>query len=102
MIILPFLMGVTLGGAVVWWLSSQRTTDLLTQNRVAMHREIRHWQEAAERANAEAQRLAREAESWSAGCKQGREDVISIVPLLVAAQQRPADSPAAANGREGS
>jgi hypothetical protein len=65
-----------------------------------MHREIVQWQERAERANAEAQRLAREAESWSAGCKQGREDVISIMPLLVAAQQRPPEYPAAADGCE--
>jgi hypothetical protein len=36
-------------------------------------------------------RAAREAEAFRAGCKHGREDVISIMPLLVAAQQNPAD-----------
>jgi hypothetical protein len=56
-----------------------------------MHREVNHWQEAAARANAEVARIAREAEAFKAGCQSGREDVISIMPLLVAAQQRPAD-----------
>jgi predicted nucleic acid-binding Zn-ribbon protein len=95
-----FLLGAAISGAVVWWFASQRTADLLRQNRLMMNREIIYWQERAERATAEMQRLANEKESWSAGCKQGREDVISIVPLLVAAQQRPPEFPAAAQGRE--
>lgn len=101
MIALAFLMGAAIGGAVAWWFASQRAAEILMQARTAMHREIRHWQQAAARANSEVERLAREAESWSAGCKQGREDVISIMPLLVAAQQqRPAETPPAAGARE--
>jgi hypothetical protein len=64
-----------------------------------MHREVEHWQEAAARATAEAARVAREADAFKAGCQSGREDVISIVPLLVAAQRRPADE-ARASGDE--
>jgi len=56
-----------------------------------MRREVNHWQEAAARANAEAARVAREADAYKAGHKSGREDVISIMPAIVAAQQRPAD-----------
>jgi hypothetical protein len=97
---LMFLLGAAVSGAAVWWFASQRTADLLRQSRVIMNREIIYWQERAERATAEAQRLAHEKELWSAGCKQGREDVISIMPLLVAAQQRPTEYPAAADGRE--
>jgi len=63
----------------------------LTQARAEMRREVTHWQEAAARATAEAARVAREAEAFKAGCIHGREDVISIMPLLVAAQQGPAD-----------
>ena len=97
MTFLAFLIGAVLSGAVSWWLASQRAAEMLMQARAAMHREIRHWQEAAGRANSEVERLAREAESWSAGCRQGREDVISIVPLLVAAQQRQMENPPAAD-----
>jgi hypothetical protein len=102
MIVIPLLIGATFGAAVAWWFATQRTAELLTQHRVDAHRELRYWKEAAERANAEAHRLAREAESWSAGCKQGREDVISIVPLLVAAQQRGAEPPGAVDDRKSS
>ena len=56
-----------------------------------MRREVNHWQEAAARANAEAARVTREADAFKAGHKSGREDVISIMPAIVAAQQRPAD-----------
>jgi hypothetical protein len=58
-----------------------------------MAREVRHWQEAAARATAEAARVVREAEAFKDGCKHGREDVISIMPLLMAAQQRPGEEP---------
>ena len=63
----------------------------LARARMDMHQEVKHWQEAAARATAEAARVAREAEAFKAGCQSGREDVISIMPLLVATQQRPAD-----------
>jgi hypothetical protein len=62
----------------------------LARLRADMRREVIHWQEAAARANADAARVAREADAFKAGCKSGREDVISIMPLLVAAQQPPA------------
>lgn len=97
MTFLVFVFGIMLGGAVAWWLASQHASSLLARNGAAMRREVRYWQEAAARANREVRRLAREAESWSAGCKQGREDVISIVPLLMAAQQRGGGGEAAAD-----
>ncbi|HUY49154.1 MAG TPA: hypothetical protein VMV92_26120 [Streptosporangiaceae bacterium] len=60
----------------------------MSRARVQMHREIRYWQAETERYKAVADRLTQERESWVAGCKQGRDDVITIVPLLIAAQQR--------------
>lgn len=50
-----------------------------------MHKEIRHWQEETARAKTHAAQVARDAATWAAGCKQGREDVIAVVPMLVAA-----------------
>jgi hypothetical protein len=50
-----------------------------------LHKEIRHWQEEAARAKSHAAQVARDAATWAAGCKQGREDVIAVVPMLVAA-----------------
>jgi hypothetical protein len=51
-------------------------------------REIRHWQDEAARARTHAAQIARDAANWAAGCQQGREDVATVVPLLLAAQER--------------
>jgi hypothetical protein len=50
-------------------------------------REIQHWKDEALRARSHAAQLARDKENWAAGCKQGRDDVITVVPLLIAAQE---------------
>jgi len=93
--IIPLMIGVAVGASITWRAARARARAELRQElartRADMRREVTHWQEAATRATAEAARIAREAEAYQAGCKHGREDVISIMPLLVAAQQSPAD-----------
>lgn len=64
-----------------------------------MRRKIRHWQDEAARARTHAAQLERDAETWAAGCRQGRDDVITIVPLLVAATEP--NSPTGRGGRPG-
>jgi hypothetical protein len=92
--IVPLLaIGAAVGPVIGWRAARARaraeTRRELTRLRADMRREVKHWQEAAARATAEAARVAREAEAYKAGCKHGREDVISIMPLLVAAQRQP-------------
>ena len=88
-------IGVAVGAPVGWRIAGSKARAQLRRElawaRAQMHREVRHWQEAAARATAEAARIAREADAFKDGCKHGREDVISIMPLLVAAQQNPAE-----------
>ena len=91
MTMLTLLLGLGVGIAVGRWLATRRAAATLAYAETAMRKELIHWQETAERATAEAARVDREAEAYKAGCKHGREDVISIMPLLVAAQARPAD-----------
>ncbi len=79
-----FLAGATAG----WGITKLRSTSSARWEREQMHREIRAWQEETQRFKARADRLAQEKESWVAGIKQGRDDVITMVPLLIAAQQR--------------
>jgi predicted nucleic acid-binding Zn-ribbon protein len=93
--IVPFLAIGAAVALVISWQAARsqaraQTRRQLARARADMLREVQHWQEAAARANAEVARVAREAEAFKAGCQSGRQDVISIVPLLVAAQQRPA------------
>jgi len=91
MTMLTLLLGLAVGIVVGRWLATRRAAATLAHAEVVMRKELAHWQEAAERATAEAARAGREAEAYKAGCRHGREDVISIMPLLVAAQARPAD-----------
>jgi hypothetical protein len=78
-----------LAGAVAGWgVTSLRAAARMSRAREQMSREIRCWQAETERFKAVADRLAQEKESWTAGLRQGRDDVITIVPLLIAAQQR--------------
>ena len=60
----------------------------MSHARQQMRREIRHWQSETERYQAVADRHAQDKAAWAAGCRQGRDDVITIMPLLIAAQQR--------------
>jgi len=87
------LIGIGLGIPVGRWLAMRRAATTVSQAERRMRRELAHWQDAAARATAEATRVAREAEAYKAGCQQGREEVISIVPLLVATQRRAAAGP---------
>lgn len=91
MTILIVLVGVGLGIPVGRWLTMRRAASTVSQAERQMRRELAHWQDTAARATAEAARVAREAEAYKAGCQHGREEVISIVPLLIATQRRAAD-----------
>ncbi|HUL28197.1 MAG TPA: hypothetical protein VLW44_20740 [Streptosporangiaceae bacterium] len=88
--VIILIIGFGIGAAVGWWRGLARADAAIARARAAMAHETRHWQDAAARATAEAARVAREAQTWAAGCRQGRDDVISIVPLLMAAHERPA------------
>ena len=96
--LLILLIGAAVGVAIGRWLTIRRAAATVSRAEAQMRRELAYWQEAAARASAEAARVTREAEAYQAGCQHGREDVISIMPLLVAAQQRPADEPRASGG----
>jgi len=58
-------------------------------NRIAAQAQVESRQLKAEvaRWRAHSARLSKEIEAWKAGHLEGRADVASIVPLLIAAQQ---------------
>ena len=66
---------------------SRLRTEMARIEREA-RREIQHWRDEAARARSHAAQIARDAANWTAGCKQGREDVATVVPLLIAAQEK--------------
>jgi hypothetical protein len=84
--------------ATAWGLTLAHATATINRLQAARRKEVRHWQDEAARARAHAAQLAQDAAAWAAGCKQGREDVITIMPLLVAAHQRLTEPRQAAGG----
>jgi hypothetical protein len=96
------LISVLIGVAVGWRFGSRHaTSQVLMRARQQMRQEIRYWQEQAERSKVRADLLAQENEAW-AGYKQGREDVITIVPHITAQQRLlPQDRPTDAAGMTG-
>ena len=84
----PILVWFLAGAIAGWGVTSIRAAMAWSRAREQMIREIRVWQEETQRFKARADQLAQEKESWVAGVKQGRDDVITMVPMLIAAQQR--------------
>ena len=65
---------------------SRLKAEIARIERIA-RQEIQHWQDEAARARSHAAQVERDSKAWAAGCKQGRDDVISVMPLLIAAQE---------------
>ncbi|MFI5063868.1 MAG: hypothetical protein ACHP9Z_07815 [Streptosporangiales bacterium] len=79
----------SLSGVLVGWgVTSLRASMAFARSREQMSHEIRLWQEEAQRYKAVADQVSQEKKAWAEGIKQGREEVISLVPLLLLAQRK--------------
>jgi hypothetical protein len=85
MAVLETIGWALLAATAAWILAIGASLGALSRYRAAMQQEVRHWKAEANREAALTAQLKQEIEMWSKGCQQGRDDVISIVPLLVAA-----------------
>ncbi len=76
-----------IAAAVSWQLAWRRARAMI--NHIATQAQVESQQLRAEvaRWRAHAARLSKEIEAWKAGHLEGRADVVSIVPLLIAAQR---------------
>lgn len=88
MTIAILLAGLLIGACCGWLAGRRRASAALIHANRALGREARYWQDAAARSAEKATRAEEEARTWADGCRQGREDVISIVPLLMAAREQ--------------
>ena len=88
MSILMTILWAIIAAVTAWGITLAHATAAIARLQAERRKEIRHWQGEAARAKAHAALLARDAATWSAGYKQGREEVIAIMPLLAAAHQR--------------
>jgi hypothetical protein len=78
-----FAAAATAWGVTLFW-----ARLVLAHTRRVLQEDIRYWYAEAIKARELATQLKREIATWSKGCQQGREDVIAIMPLLMAAQER--------------
>lgn len=86
---LMIMAAVVAWGCTMLFASSRcsRLRDDIARIDQMARREIQHWKDEAARARTHAAQLARDSETWAAGHRQGRDDVITVVPLLIAAQE---------------
>jgi hypothetical protein len=84
MIALEILGWSTVSATGAWCLTRWRATALIYRLRAEMREEIRLAHAETTRARTHAAQLSRELASWTEGCRQGREDVMNLMPLLLA------------------
>lgn len=70
-----------------WGLTRARAAAAISRIRKEMLEEVHHWQAESARAKARAAQLANDIAAWTAGCKQGRDDLVTVLPLIIAALQ---------------
>jgi hypothetical protein len=85
--VLDILGWSALAAAVACGLTLSWARAATSHSRKAMQEEIDHWQAEALRARRMVAQLKQEAEMWSRGRRNGREDLIAMMPLLIAAQK---------------
>lgn len=73
--------------ALSWLVTLAWAAAAFNRHREESRDELTYWQQEAAKARELVTQLRHERAVWARGCKQGREDVMSIMPLLVAAQQ---------------
>jgi len=74
--------------ATAWGLTLSWAKHAMTRSKAAMDDQVRYWAAEAVKARDVAAQLKHEMAILSKGRQQGREDVIAIMPLLIAAQER--------------
>jgi hypothetical protein len=78
-----FVAAITAWGITLSWAKLE-----LAHRHSVMQQDVRYWYAEAIKARDLAAQLKQEIATWSKGCQQGREDVMSIMPLLIAVQER--------------
>ena len=80
--ILTWLAGLVIGAAVAWQIARGYAAADLARLRVHLEEQIGYWQGEAERATLRATQLSEQTAAWAAGCRQGREDTLSLARAL--------------------
>lgn len=95
MIPLEIIAWSVISATTTWGLTLRHASAEIHRLRAEMRDEIRHSQAETARARTHAAQLSRELASWTEGCKQGRAEVMTLMPLLLARSGHETTSPVA-------
>lgn len=87
--VLTTIAWATIAAVTVWGLTWVRAAAAISRLREEMQEEVRYWQAESARAKSHLVQLERDAVTWTAGCKQGRDDLVAVLPLIIAVLERP-------------
>ena len=76
-----------IAAVAAWGFTLRRAAQHIDRLEAANRTEVAYWKTETARARAHAAQVTQDKAAWAAGCQQGRDDVISVVPLIIAAQQ---------------
>jgi hypothetical protein len=82
---------IIVAAVAAWGLTLAHATSAISRLDASRRREIKYWKDECARARAHAAQVTQDAAAWAAGNRQGRDEVISIVPLIMAAKESPAE-----------
>jgi hypothetical protein len=85
--VLETMFWAIIAAVAAWGFTLRRAAQHIDRLEAAHRTEVAHWKNETARARAHAAQVTQDKAAWAAGCQQGRDDVISVVPLLIAAQQ---------------
>jgi hypothetical protein len=91
MIALEIMAWSAIAATLAWGVTLRHASAMIRQLRAEASAEIQRTRAETARSRAETARarvraaqLERELASWTEGCRQGREDVMALMPLLLA------------------
>ena|ERR1700733_3036631 len=80
------IVWAVVAAAAVWGITTARSCAAISRLRAEMRQEIAYWQAETARARTLAAQTARDAATRATAWKEGRDDVIAIMPLIVSAR----------------
>jgi len=75
-----------IAAVTAWVIAMTRASATISRLQAEMRKEIGYWQDETSRARARAGQIARDTVIWADAWKEGRDDVIAMMPLIAAAQ----------------
>lgn len=74
-----------IAAVTAWAIAMARASASISRLQAEIREEIGYWQDETSRARARAAQIARDTAIWADAWKEGRDDVIAMMPLIAAA-----------------